>query len=199
MTKEEMAKNRERFISLWEQHVSRQGGTELLQWLVKTDFFKAPASTRFHGAYEGALCEHELDVYDRLCERLKNDPQCECSEESKVIVAFGHDLCKVNFYKPGFRNVKEDGCWVQKPIFEIEEKFPCGDHADKSIILIQQFMKLETEEILAIRAHMGGFDTAFKGGSQFVSKIFDRSRLAVHLHLADMEASYLMGRNTPAT
>jgi hypothetical protein len=99
-------------------------------------------------------------------------------------------------YKKGFRNVKEDGQWVQKEIYETDEKFPCGDHADKSVILVQQFLKLTTEEILAIRAHMGGWDNAAKGGSYFISKIFERSKLALLLHLADMEATYLIEQRT---
>ena len=93
--------------------------------------------------------------------------------------------------KPTFMAAVElCGCWCNE---EIDEKFPCGEHADKSVILIQNFMHLEPEEILAIRAHMGGWDTAVKGGNAFIGKIFERSKLAVLLHLADMEATYLCG------
>ena len=62
----------------------------------------------------------------------------------------------------------------------------------KSIIIVQNFIHMEPEEILAIRAHMGGWDTAVKGGNGFVGKIFERSKLAVLLHFADMEATYFM-------
>ena len=81
-------------------------------------------------------------------------------------------------------------------MYEIDEKFPCGDHADKSIIILQNFMRLTAEEILAIRAHMGGWDNAVKGGNGFVGKIFERSKLAVLLHVADMKATYFMESST---
>lgn len=189
---------KERFLKIYNDYISRQGSEALLAWLESSDYFKAPASTKYHGNYEQGLLEHSLNVYDVLKERISNDPQmwnnngsCKVTEETIAICALLHDVCKVNFYKKGLRNVKEDNVWVTKEIYEIDEKFPCGDHSDKSIIILQNFMHLEPEEILAIRAHMGGFDAAAKGGSFVVSKIFEQSRLAVHLHLADMEATYL--------
>lgn len=182
---------KERFLSKFHDNIKRDGAEDLLAWLSKSDFFEAPASTKFHGNYDGGLLEHSLNVYDALKKRVDEDEQCDAPDESVAIVALLHDLCKVNFYKKTTKNVKVDGQWTAKEVFEIDERFPIGYHADKSVILIQQFMRLLPEEMLAIRAHMGGFDEALKGGAQFVSKIFDRSRLAVHLHIADMEASYL--------
>ena len=50
---------REEFLQIWHQYVSRPGSEKLLDWLDnKTDFFSAPASTRFHGACDGGLCMH---------------------------------------------------------------------------------------------------------------------------------------------
>ena len=106
-------------------------------------------------------------------------------------VSLLHDVCKANFYKKGTRNVKENGQWVTKPVFEIDEKFPCG-HGEKSVIILQNFIHLDAEEIYAIRAHMGGWDTSVKGGDFFIGKIFERSKLALLLHLADMKATYLL-------
>ena len=55
---------REEFLQIWHQYVSRPGSEKLLDWLDnKTDFFSAPASTRFHGACDGGLCMHSLNVY----------------------------------------------------------------------------------------------------------------------------------------
>lgn len=88
--------------------------------------------------------------------------------------------------------MKRLGSGIKKRFNEVDEKFPCGEHADKSIIILQNFIRLEPEEILAIRAHMGGWDTAVKGGNAFIGKIFERSKLALLLHLADMGATYLM-------
>lgn len=183
------------FLAIYSENIQRDGADDLLKWLSGSDFFEAPASTRFHGSHEGGLLEHSLNVYHCLKEIVRQaDLQDTYSPETIAISALLHDVCKVNFYKKGFRNVKDEetGRWYKKEVYEIDEKFPCGEHADKSIIIIQNFIHLEPEEILAIRAHMGGWDTAVKGGNGFVGKIFERSKLAVFLHFADMAATYLM-------
>lgn len=183
------------FLAIYNENIQRDGADDLLKWLSESDFFVAPASTRFHGSHEGGLLEHSLNVYHCLKEIVQQAGlQDTYSPETIAISALLHDVCKVNFYKKGFRNAKdeESGQWYKKEVYEIDEKFPCGEHADKSIIIIQNFIYLEPEEILAIRAHMGGWDTAVKGGNGFVGKIFERSKLAVFLHFADMAATYLM-------
>lgn len=183
------------FLRVFNENIKRDGAEDLLKWLTESDFFVAPASTRFHGSHEGGLLEHSLNVYHCLKEIVEQAGlQDAYSPETIAISALLHDVCKVNFYKKGTRNVKDDetGQWYKKEVYEIDEKFPCGDHADKSIIIIQNFIHLEPEEILAIRAHMGGWDTAVKGGNGFVEKIFERSKLALFLHFADMAATYLM-------
>lgn len=183
------------FLAIYSENIRRDGAGDLLKWLSESDFFEAPASTRFHGSHEGGLLEHSLNVYHCLKEIiLQAGLQDTYSSETIAVSALLHDICKVNFYKKGFRNAKDEetGQWYKKEVYEIDEKFPCGEHADKSIIIIQNFIHLEPEEILAIRAHMGGWDTAVKGGNGFVGKIFERSKLAVFLHFADMAATYLM-------
>ena len=183
--------DRERFLEIYRQNITREGADKLLDWLESADFFTAPASTRYHGAEEGGLLSHSLGVYDCLVSHLERRGEREkFSEETIAIAALLHDICKVNFYKIGYRNVKENGGWVRKEVYEIDEKFPCG-HGEKSVIILQNFMRLTTDEILAIRAHMGGFDTSVKGGDYMISRIFERCELAVLLHMADMEASYL--------
>lgn len=179
---------------IYKQHIQREGANELLRWLESSDFFSAPASTRFHGAYEEGLLQHSLNVYDCLRKCIEaSGSEGIASEESIALVALMHDICKVNFYKKGYRNVKNDetGQWERKEIFEIDEKFPCG-HGEKSVIILQNFMHLTVDEIMAIRAHMGGFDTSVKGGDFFIGKIFEKSKLAFLLHFADMSATYLM-------
>ena len=80
---------------------------------------------------------------------------------------------------------------MQKEIYEINEKFPIG-HGEKSCIILQWFFKkLEVHELLAIRYHMGSFDAAVKGGDFGISKAYEMAPLAVMLHLADLEATYL--------
>lgn len=187
-----MEENKQRFLGLFKQHIARKGSDDLLSLLEQSDFFTAPASTRYHGSHDGGLLAHSLNVYDYLVRLLQSEGLAKAySDETVAIVALLHDLCKVHFYKKGVRNVKEDGRWVQKEVFEIDERFPCG-HGEKSIIIIQHFMPLERDEIYAIRAHMGGFDTSVKGGDRFIGKIFECSKLAVLTHMADMLATYFM-------
>lgn len=183
---------KERFLALYKENITRDGADDLMEWLTTSDFFVAPASTKFHGSHAGGLLEHSLNVYDCLVEELDIlDIKENYSAETVALVSLLHDICKVNFYKKGTRNVKENGQWVTKEVYEIDEKFPCG-HGEKSVIILQNFMNLSAEEIFAIRAHMGGFDTSVKGGDYFISKIFERSKLSVLLHLADMKATYLL-------
>lgn len=169
------------------QKITRPGADRLLAWLETTDFFTAPASTRFHGAYPGGLCEHSMNVYKRLCALAPEE-----TPETLAVCGLLHDLCKANFYKVSSRNVKDEqtGRWEKVPFYQVEDQFPYG-HGEKSVFLIERFMRLKTSEALAIRWHMGGFDDAAKGGSYAVSTAFDHCPLAVKLHLADMEATYL--------
>ncbi len=183
-----------RFKSIYKDSIEREGADKLLEWLQGSDFFTAPASTRFHGCYEGGLLRHSLNVYDCLLKQLEAAGLSDVyPQETLAIVALLHDVCKVNYYKIGHRNVKdENGKWYAKEVYEIDEKFLGGDHADKSIIILQNFIRLSTDEILAIRAHMGGWDTTVRGGGSVIGKIFDSNKLAVCLHLADMMATYIM-------
>lgn len=180
---------KDKFIEAYTQAITRQGANELLDWMMKTDFFTAPASSKFHSAYEGGLCEHSLNVYNAMIERY-NDGK---PDESYAIVALLHDLCKAEFYKLGSRNVKNEttGQWEKVPFYSIEDKFPFG-HGEKSVFLIERFMRLKVEEAIAIRWHMGGFDDAARGGSFAINGAFERYPLAVKLHIADIEATYLI-------
>ncbi|MFI3168990.1 MAG: HD domain-containing protein [Faecalibacterium sp.] len=187
---------RETFINIFESNISRPGSTKLLDWLQTTDFFVAPASTRFHGACEGGLVMHSVNVYNALRESFFEDGD---DEESFAICALLHDLCKANFYKAGTRNVKDDltGKWEKVPSYSIEDRFPYG-HGEKSVFLIERFMKLKTAEAVAIRWHMGGFDDSVRGGSFAISDAYNHYPIAVKLHLADLKATYLMEKGTSA-
>ena len=111
--------NKERFIEIYQSKIHRDGADKLLEFLLSrhSDFFDAPASARYHGAYQGGLCEHSLNVYDCLeaylaRQRVQQVYGLNYSEESIAIVSLLHDLCKINVYKPGTRNVKdENGKW----------------------------------------------------------------------------------------
>ena len=187
--------NQERFIEIFQTNVKREGADKLLAYLTSdaSDFFRAPASTRFHGAYPGGLLEHSLNVYDCLCDilarpRYKEIYGVSYPEESIAISALLHDLCKVNFYVESTRNVKENGVWKEVPFYTINDRLPYG-HGEKSVYIISGFMKLTRDEAFAIRYHMG-----FSGNedANSVGAAFQMFPLAFALSTADMEASYFL-------
>ena len=180
------------FISLFEENVNRQGAKELLDWMLKTDFFTAPASTRYHCACPEGLVMHSLSVFNTMVE--KHFEEGKDSLESFTICALLHDLCKAEFYKTSTRNVKNDetGKWEKVPYYAIEDKFPYG-HGEKSVFLIERFMRLKPAEAIAIRWHMGSFDDP---NGYYLSQTFEKYPLAVKLHLADLESTYLREKNT---
>lgn len=189
----EWSNRKERFISIYKEKIHREGADKLLEYLEKSDFFTAPASTRYHGAYFGGLLEHSLNVYDCLCDylarpRVKEQYGLEFPEESVAIVALLHDLCKVDFYVESTRNVKEDGVWKTVPYYTIDDKLPYG-HGEKSVYIASGYMRLTREEAFAIRYHMG-----FSGEENVntVGSAFAKFPLAVALFTADMEASYFV-------
>ena len=152
---------KEEFIEIFRENVHREGAENLLDYLMnKSDFFTAPASGRYHGAYPGGLCEHSLNVYhclnDYLArERVTDLYGLEYSPESIALVSLLHDVCKIGCYKPSTRNVKgEDGRWTQVPTFNFEDPLPYG-HGEKSVYVVNGFVRLTREEAMAIRWHMG--------------------------------------------
>ena len=187
---------KESFISAFEENIQREGAGALLAWMQGTDFFTAPASTRFHGACEQGLVMHSLNVYEVLRARFSG---AGVSAESLAICGLLHDLCKANFYKAGFRNVKDDetGVWNKVPSYSVQDAFPYG-HGEKSVFLIERFLRLKPAEAVAIRWHMGGFDDAVRGGSYAISEAWRNYPLGVMLHIADLEASYLLEKGTSA-
>ena len=186
---------KEEFIEIYNDKIHREGARELLEWMQKTDFFTAPASSKFHCACEQGLVMHSLSVYRTMVEK-HFDSETD-NPESFAICALLHDLCKAQFYKVSSRNVKneETGQWEKKPFYAVEDVFPYG-HGEKSVFLIERFMRLKTYEAMAIRWHMGGFDEAVKGGSFSISLAFEKYPLAVKLHLSDLESTYLREKHT---
>jgi len=182
------------FIRLYEENIKREGASKLLEWLKKSDFFTAPASTRFHSAYSGGLCEHSVKAYYRFVQNLEleyeDEWESKVSSESAAIIGLLHDLCKVNYYKVSQRNVKENDKWVAKDYYTIEDKLPYG-HGEKSVYMISGFMPLKREEAMAINWHMGGFDDRVKGGCYSLSEAFYEYPAAFIFHIADNQATYL--------
>ncbi|MBR2334734.1 MAG: hydrolase [Clostridia bacterium] len=188
--------NKERFIEIFKTNIKRDGAENLLNFLLSdaSDFFTAPASTRYHGAYEGGLLEHTLNVYDCLVDilkrpRIKEVYGIQYSDESIAIAALLHDLCKINFYKVSFRNAKNaEGRWESVPYYTIEDSLPYG-HGEKSVYIASGYMRLTRDEAFAIRYHMG-FSTNDDPGN--VGKSLEMFPLAFFLNCADTEAAYYL-------
>lgn len=189
-----MVYGKEDFLNIYKTHIKREGADKLLAFLESSDFFDAPASTRFHSAFEGGLCSHSVNVYKRLLFNIENefgeDWENHYSHESIAICSLLHDLCKVDYYKKDYRNVKENDKWIKKECFVKEEVLPYG-HGEKSVYIIHSFIKLSREEAIAINWHMGGFDSRVKGGDGSISEAYDKFPLAIMLHVSDIEATYL--------
>lgn len=177
--------------------VDRPGIDALIDYLQNSDFFEAPASTIYHGSYEGGLLEHSLNVYNMLQWYVANlqDSDFELpkiSEESIIIVALLHDLCKVNCYHESTRNVKNEqtGKWEKVPCYKRDPLLPMG-HGGKSVFIIQQFIKLTPEEAQAIYWHMGAYDTSPYNTLNELGKSYEMNLLAFLLNQADMMATYI--------
>jgi len=197
------------------QRIKRPGADRLLGWLETTDFFHAPASTRFHLSREGGLCEHSVHVYNRLRElylvEIANYKELTPEQEETVaICGLLHDICKTGVYGTEIRNqktyeaekvaaaeswqvkhdAKGDFIWESVPKYIFDDKLPYG-HGEKSVYIISGFMRLTREEAMAIRWHMGFSDVAFQGGDHSVGTAFEMYPLAVLTHIADLQATYL--------
>ena len=192
----------------------REGMDRLVNYIKNsTDFYVAPASTRFHLACEGGLLQHSLNVYECLQAKrnspvwakvLENTP-----DDSLIIVALLHDLCKANFYVESSKNQKTydpvkvaaaekwqvkhdaqgDFIWESVKTYQIDDKLPLG-HGEKSVMLAQEFTHLHMPEVMAIRWHMGF--TEEKSQYASVGDAMEKYPLVLAMHEADLEASKLL-------
>lgn len=177
----EIKTNKQKFIDLAHQYINREGLDKLLDYLERhTDFYTAPSSTRFHLNVAGGLCLHSINVFETalainesvLAPRINNKQEVFTttpSTESIAIATLFHDVCKCNIYKEIQKWKKdENNRWESYPGYEVVDDFPYG-HGDKSCHLINYYMRLERDELLAIRWHMGAFDLAENGSTSRMS------------------------------
>lgn len=185
--------NKEQFIKIMEQ-VERPGVDKLLDWLEGTDFYSAPASTRFHGSYPGGLVYHTLNVVYELRELVKFYEVEGIPKESIIIVALAHDFCKINTYEETMVNVppqrSKTAKWEQQLGYKKNEPLKLG-HGAKSLSILQDFITLEDYEKEAIFWHMGAYDTSVLSSIHDLYDVFEENKLAFLLHLADMVATYI--------
>lgn len=170
---------KEEFINLLKS-INREGMDKLIEFLGGTDFFDAPASTRYHGSWKGGLLAHSMKVYEILKTKTEDS-------DSVKIVALLHDICKTNFYKTDYRNVKNNGVWEQVPYYTVEDNIPYG-HGEKSVMMVSEFIKLTPEEKYAIRWHMGFTEPKELYGT--LGQAYKKYPLALLTFEADLEATY---------
>ncbi|MFT9057146.1 MAG: HD domain-containing protein [Ethanoligenens sp.] len=195
MDPEQHTQRKEEFVSLL-RDTNRAGMEDLLTWLeTGTDFYSAPASTQFHGAFEGGLLVHSLSVYKYL--RNFTKALADINEDSLIIMGLLHDLCKVNFFTKTVRNIKIPGerRWEEQESYAIDDQLPMG-HGEKSVYLAMKYIPLTDEEALAIRWHMGGFDDAARAyaGGKAQSTAFHAHPVAAALNIADMYVTHILGQ-----
>ena len=182
--------------------VKRDGVEKLMAFIRKSDMYAAPASTRFHLSVTGGLLQHSLNVLDALRANLtQNDdgtytydvagvPVARVTEENVIIMALLHDICKTYFYTTEIRNRKVNGKWEQYEAFAVDDKIPYG-HGEKSVMMIEEYMKLQPVERYAIRWHMGYTEA----DSLSLNNAIDKYPMIWALHSADTQASHFMESN----
>lgn len=185
--------------------VNRPGMDKLLTYIQKSDFYTAPASTRFHLCCPGGLLQHSLNVLDALRSLLnwnESDQKWEycvaghvtdtASDESVIIMALLHDLCKTHFYGTTMRNVKNEdtGAWEKKPFYVVDDKMPLG-HGDKSVLLAGKYIELSCQELYAIWHHMG-YSGQDYSAAQAIDHSISKYPMVLALQTADMMASKLL-------
>lgn len=189
--------NKEKFKKICSQWIKRNGLQELLEWLEETDFYEAPASTRFHLMCEGGLCRHSINVFNRLKSEYEKEGFFEFKTleetaktmESLAVVALFHDLCKVNFYSVSERNVKNEyGEWIKVPYYAVDNRSILVGHGYKSARLVNKYMNITDEEYMAIVHHMG---YSSDDNISNISEIFNKSKLTLLLHIADTKATFI--------
>ena len=176
----------------------------IMDFLLKTNFFTAPASTRFHLCVEGGLCQHSLNVYTSATQ-IDMAFNSGASKRSIAICSLLHDICKAGVYRKELKNTKiydkeivessakykikhdrkGDYIWDLTEVYVFDDPWPFG-HGSKSAYIVSQLMDLTDEEALAIRYHMGPYE---EGDKERCSKVFEQSKLALLIHFADMYAS----------
>lgn len=188
--------------------VKRPGIDKLMDYIRKSDFYTAPASTKFHLSCESGLLQHSLNVLDALRGLLDENqvnedgtemwfyivaghPVIQISDESLIIIALLHDICKTYFYSTSTRNVKNEktGKWEKVPFYTVNDLMPLG-HGPKSAMLVKNYIKLTSEEMYAIWWHMGFTDQ--NTDTLSLTAAIQKYPIIWALHTADMMASSFM-------
>ena len=212
LTKEQIEQNKQTFIDLIRSIERDFDKDKLINWLENSDFFYAPASTRYHSNFEGGLCAHSLSVYyslEALCNTFaseskyveledgskKEEITCKYDKDSIIIVSLLHDISKANFYEKYTRNVKNEstGKWEsveEYRVIDSKNRFIFGNHEETSEFMVRSFLSLKLEESVAILHHMGG--SGHDSSQTDLSTIYSKNGLAALLHSADLLSTFVL-------
>lgn len=184
-----MKNKKVKFIELL-MGTEREGIEDVIEYLEqKTDFFTAPASTRFHLSCEGGLMQHSINVYKNF-KKINLDVELRLSKSTVILCALLHDVCKINTYKDNILKTTKKRS-TTKP-YNYYDSFPIG-HGDKSVaILLGCGLKLSEKEQMIIRWHMGPFDYNYKNYQNDVNKHCKESQ---YLFIADYLSTLGEGKN----
>lgn len=183
--------------------VDRPGMDKLLDYIRKSDFYSAPASTKFHLSCPGGLLQHSLNVLDALRGlldwnatenvweyRAAGQTVDTIPDDSVIMMALLHDLCKTYFYTVSYRNAKNAaGNWEKVPYYTVQDRMPLG-HGPKSVMLIKEYTTLTSMEMYAIWHHMGR--NGDYENDNAVGKSMEMYPAVLALQTADMMASRFM-------
>lgn len=202
-----MSENKDRFVSLV-RSINREGINELVEFLEKSDFYTAPASTRFHCSIPEGLLIHSLNVYDMFEQKRKTEPYKtvlgNISDDSSKIITLFHDICKTYMYETDYKNKKiysETGSkkdekgrfdWQAVEFYKVNDLVPYG-HGEKSVMMLEEFIKLQPIERYAIRWHMGF--TEPKENWNTLDSAIEKYPVILALHESDLEATYLLEKD----
>ncbi len=183
--------------------VNRPGMDKLLDYIRKSDFYTAPASTKFHLSCPGGLLQHSLNVLDALRGlldwnaagnvweyRTAGQTVDTIPDDSVIMMTLLHDLCKTYFYSVSYRNAKNAaGNWEKVPYYTVQDRMPLG-HGPKSVMLIKEYTTLTSMEMYAIWHHMGR--NGDYENDNAVGKSMEMYPAVLALQTADMMASRFM-------
>ena len=168
MTTEERIKS---FYDMWKSYAPEDydylvvDNNPFMGYLTAEKFFTAPASTKYHGAYEGGLFDHSTATFKRLDWLTKNNNLKWEREISPFIIGMFHDLCKCDQYKmtpESFEKTVVGGVEITipcaNPKYEFNTNTLLKGHGSKSVMILSRFINLTEEEMLCIRYHMGPYE-----------------------------------------
>lgn len=138
----------------------------IVSYLSSTDFYSAPASSRYHDMFPGGLLYHHLQVYNQILDLRQIGKFQNVDIASAVLVALVHDWCKIGMYEKYAKNVKNPVTkeWDSVNAYRIRDDSTGRlGHGPQSVVMAMrlcniQYSTLTDDELAAIRWHSATYD-----------------------------------------